>query len=167
MENPKVTTVYAESTPNPATRWKLAFREQIFIGQESVEYSAKESMAVNCPLTASNLRYDFLAFCRSFANFTLSGITLTKNSDVDWRRPWVYWGVYQIATWRMVNRFFTGPTGTRSLTAEIEKRKPLQPLKLKSLKETLEEYGRTGCCWTRWRTIHFKIFDSGIVTLVP
>lgn len=156
MEIKKVITVYAESTPNPAA---LKFVANRYLLQEgSVEYTSK-SQAVNCPL-AQQL-FDFSGICGVF--ITTNFITLTKNSDVDWQETMGILREFIKSYLENGQPVFTGPTG-QVADSRIERTKTASAIETKII-ETLEEYVKPAV-EQDGGAIHFKSFDSGIVTLV-
>lgn len=152
----KVVTVYAESTPNPAS---MKFVLNSYILEEgSVEYTAKEQ-AKECPLAMQLFSFSGVSGVFIAANF----ITIRKNTDVDW------YELMPIFREFIKNYILSEEPifiGQREKVADptVERTHSASALETKII-ETLEEYVKPAV-EQDGGAIHFKSFDEGIVTLV-
>ncbi|REJ83026.1 MAG: NifU family protein [Bacteroidetes bacterium] len=155
MEIKKAVTVYAESTPNPASmKFVLNFK---IVDEGSVEYNS-QAQAGNCPLA-----YQLLSFSGISSVFITSNyITLSKNSELDWHE--------QIPILRefIRNYFMNGEpvfTGPREQIADPSSEKTRSSSALESkIIETLDEYVKPAV-EQDGGAIHFKSFHEGKVTV--
>lgn len=156
MEIKRAVTVYAESTPNPAS---MKFVLNSFILDEgSVEYNSKAE-AENCPL-AKQL-FDFTGVSGVFiaANF----ITVSKLPAMDW------FDLMPILREFIRNYIQTGEPVFRGPVEQvadpsIEQTRTASAVETKII-ETLDEYVKPAV-EQDGGAIHFKSFQDGIVTVV-
>lgn len=156
MEMKKVVTVYAESTPNPAS---MKFVVNSYLQEEgSVEYTSRAQTG-NSPL--ANQLFGFTGITSVFiaANF----ITVTKIDGLDWFdlmpvvREFIH-GFFQSG-----EKVFIGPV-EQTADASIERTKTASALESKII-ETLDEYVKPAV-EQDGGAIHFKSFENGVVTVV-
>lgn len=155
MTEKKVITVYAESTPNPAS---MKFVLNSYLVEEgSVEYTSKEQ-AKECPLAVQLFSFSGISGVFITTNF----ITVSKNTDLDW---------YEFVP--IIREFiknyiesgqpvFTGSAG-KVADPEIAKTQTSSALETKII-ETLDEFVKPAV-EQDGGAIHFKSFNEGIVTL--
>jgi NFU1 iron-sulfur cluster scaffold homolog, mitochondrial len=156
MEPTKVVTVYAESTPNPAS---MKFVLNSYLLEEgSVEYTHPDQTA-NCPLARQLFQFSDITGVFITANF----VTITKQSDVDW---YEINGILRefiknyIETGQPV---FTGPSRQVADPA-IGRTESASSIETKII-ETLDEYVKPAV-EQDGGAIHFKSFADGVVTVV-
>lgn len=156
METKQVITVYAESTPNPAS---LKFVLNRFLLEEgSVEYTSKEQ-AAQSPLAQQLFAFSGISGVFITANF----VTLTKNSDLDW---YEFMGVIREFIKNYIESgqpVFTGPR-EQVADPEIKETRTTSAIETKII-ETLDEFVKPAV-EQDGGAIHFKSFDEGIVTVV-
>ncbi len=155
MTEKKVITVYAESTPNPAS---MKFVLNSYLVEEgSVEYTSKDQ-AKECPLAVQLFSFSGISGVFITTNF----ITVSKNTDLDW---------YEFVP--IIREFiknyiesgqpvFTGSAG-KVADPEIAKTQTSSALETKII-ETLDEFVKPAV-EQDGGAIHFKSFNEGIVTL--
>jgi Fe-S cluster biogenesis protein NfuA len=152
----KVVTVYAESTPNPAS---LKFVLNSYLLEEgSVEYTSKDQCA-ECPLAAQLFSFSGVSGVFITANF----ITISKNSDVDW------YELMPIFREFIKNYIESGQpvfTGKKEKIADesIDRTHSGSAVETKII-EALDEYVKPAV-EQDGGAIHFKSFDEGVVTLI-
>jgi len=152
----KVVTIYAESTPNPAS---MKFVLNSYILEEgSVEYTSKEQ-AVECPLAMQLFSFSGVSGVFIAANF----ITISKKSDVDWFELVPIFREFIKSFIESEQPIFIGKK-EKVADASIEKTHTGSALETKII-EALEEYVKPAV-EQDGGAIHFKSFDEGIVTLV-
>jgi Fe-S cluster biogenesis protein NfuA len=149
-------TVYAESTPNPAS---MKFVVSKYLLEEgSVEYATKES-ATNCPLATQLFSFTGVSSVFIAANF----VTVTKKADIDW---------YDITG--ILREFIRGyiESGEKVFTGAVEQKadpaieQTQSSSKVESkIIEMLEEYVKPAV-EQDGGAIHFKSFNDGVVTLI-
>ena len=164
----KYIEVYAESTPNPAAMKFVVNR--MLLSEGVVEYFKKEDAAI-CPLA-----YQLFDFTGVKAVFITSNfITITKTNEMEW---------YDILTIlrEFIKGFFMGGEklflkspfepaneieSKQSISSEPElSQNETTNVQLEEqIKQMLDEYVRPAV-EQDGGAIHFKSFDSGIVTLV-
>ena len=154
MEN-NVITVYAESTPNPAS---LKFVTNRLLLQGTVEYLKREQ-AVNSPF-AQQL-FDFSCVTGIF--ITNNFVTITKTADTDWH------DVMNIIR-EFIKSYLTSEDPIFTDTAEP---KPIERVELSNeenhhieeqIKQILDEYIRPAVEMDGG-AIHLKSFHDGVVTV--
>lgn len=149
-------TVYAESTPNPAS---MKFVVSRFLLQEgSVEYPTKES-AANSPLAAQLFGFTGVSSVFITANF----ITVNKKPDIEWHDITNILREFIRGYIQSGEAIFTGPLEQKA-DPKIEQTKTASALESKII-EMLDEYVRPAVEGDGG-AIHFKSFDNGVVTLV-
>ncbi len=151
----KAVSIYAESTPNPAT---LRFVFNFSLLSDEVEYT-NINTATDCPLaeellTRSDIKGVFIS-----SNF----ITLTKTEDADW------FELMPIMREFLKEWFSSGkelfPNGPMKLREEVRaSEKDANPADLKIM-ELLEEYIKPAVEGDGG-SIKFKSFEDGVVTVV-
>lgn len=152
----KVVTVYAESTPNPAS---MKFVLNSYILEEgSVEYTSKEQ-AAECPLAQQLFSFSGVAGVFMAANF----ITISKNTDVDWYELVPIFREFIKSYIEGGQPIFIGKK-EKVADASIEKTHSGSAVETKII-EALDEYVKPAV-EQDGGAIHFKSFDEGVVTLV-
>ena len=156
MEIKRAVTVYAESTPNPAS---MKFVLNSFLLEEgSVEYNSKEQ-TTNCPL--ANQLFAFSGISGVF--ITTNFITVTKQDNLDWFELMPIIREFIRTYIQNGDPVFRGPV-EQVADDSILQTKTASGLETKII-ETLEEYVRPAV-EQDGGAIHFKSFDNGVVTLV-
>ena len=156
MEVKKVSQIYAEATPNPASM-KFVLNHYL-LEEGSVDYTNK-SQAKNCPLAYQLFDFSGVSGVFITANF----ITITKNSTTDW---YELIGIFREFIRNYIDQVqpvFTGPN-EQLADPSIGRDKTASALETKII-ETLEEYVKPAV-EQDGGAIHFKSFHEGIVTLV-
>jgi Fe-S cluster biogenesis protein NfuA len=151
----KVVTVYAESTPNPAS---MKFVLNNFLLEEgSVEYTSKEQ-ARECPLAFQLFSFSGVASVFIASNF----ITISKNIDVDWYELIPLFREFIKSYIESGEPVFTGTIG-KVADPSVERTQSASALESKII-EALEEYVKPAV-EQDGGAIHFKSFNEGVVTL--
>jgi NFU1 iron-sulfur cluster scaffold homolog, mitochondrial len=149
-------TVYAESTPNPAS---MKFVVSKFLLQEgSVEYMTKES-AANCPLAAQLFSFTGVSSVFITSNF----VTITKTPNIEWFDITNILREFIKGYIESGEKIFTGPTEQKA-DPKIEETKTASALESRII-EMLDEYVRPAVEGDGG-AIHFKSFHEGVVTLI-
>jgi Fe-S cluster biogenesis protein NfuA len=151
----KVVTVYAESTPNPASM-KFVLNNNI-LDEGSIEYLNKEQ-AKNCPLALQLFSFSGISSVFISANF----ITLSKTSTIDWYEFVPILREFVKTYFESDQPVFTGPF-TQVADAKIEHTKTTSQIETKIV-EMLDEYVKPAV-EQDGGAIHFKSFEDGKVTL--
>jgi Fe-S cluster biogenesis protein NfuA len=156
MEVKKVVTIYAESTPNPAS---MKFVLNRFLLEEgSVEYTNK-SQALECPLA-----YQLFSFSGVSGVFiTTNFITISKSSDMDWYEFNPILREFIKSYMESDQPVFTGSL-EKVADLTIDRTKTASAIETKII-ETLDEFVKPAV-EQDGGAIHFKSFDAGIVTLI-
>ena len=156
MEIKRAVTVYAESTPNPAS---MKFVLNSFLLEEgSVEYNSKEQTC-NCPLATQLFAFSGISGVFITTNF----ITVTKLDNLDWFDLMPIIREFIRTYIQNGDPVFRGPV-EQVADDSILQTKTASGLETKII-ETLEEYVRPAV-EQDGGAIHFKSFDNGVVTLV-
>ena len=156
MEMKRAVTVYAESTPNPAS---MKFVLNSFIIDEgSVEYTSK-SETINCPL-ASQL-FDFSGITGVFISSNF--ITVSKDNAVDWFDLMPLIREFIRGYILSGEPVFRGPVG-QVADPEILATKTASAVESRII-EMLDEYVKPAV-ENDGGAIHFKSFENGVVTVV-
>ncbi len=151
----KVVTVYAESTPNPAS---MKFVLNSFLLEEgSVEYINKEQ-AHECPLAYQLFSFSGVASVFIASNF----ITISKSIDVDWYELVPIFREFIKGYLESNQPVFIGSVEKISDPA-VERTHTASALETKII-ETLDEYVKPAV-EQDGGAIHFKSFNEGVVTL--
>jgi NFU1 iron-sulfur cluster scaffold homolog, mitochondrial len=156
LEIKKVVTVYAESTPNPASLKFVANR--FLLDEGSVEYVTVEE-AKNCPLATQLFAFDGVASVFIASNF----ITINKKATYDWHDLMPLFREFIKVYLESGEPIFSGPAEQKA-DEKIENTVTTGKIESKII-EMLDEYikpaveGDGGA-------IHFKSFADGKVTLV-
>ena len=157
MENEKkVVVVYAESTPNPASLKFVV--NQYLLEEGSVEYLTPES-ATNCPLAQELFKFDGVASVFITANF----VTITKKNEFEWFELMPVFRAFIKGYIEAGEKIFTGEK-IQKADSTIERTQTNSAVETKII-EALEEYVKPAV-EQDGGAIHFKSFDSGIVTLI-
>lgn len=156
MELKKVVTVYAESTPNPASM-KFVLNSYL-LDEGSVEYTSR-SQTSNSPL--ANQLFGFTGITGVFiaANF----ITVTKIEGLDWFDLMPVIREFIRGFFQSGEKVFIGPV-EQAADPAIERTKTASALESKII-ETLDEYVKPAV-EQDGGAIHFKSFADGVVTVV-
>jgi Fe-S cluster biogenesis protein NfuA len=156
MEVRKVITVYAESTPNPAS---MKFVLNRFLLEDgSVEYTNKDQ-AHECPLA-----YQLFSFSGVSGVFiTTNFITISKSSDMDWYEFVPILREFIKSYMESSQPVFTGSV-EKVADPSIDRTKTASAIETKII-ETLDEFVKPAV-EQDGGAIHFKSFDAGIVTLI-
>jgi Fe-S cluster biogenesis protein NfuA len=152
----KIVTVYAESTPNPAS---MKFVLNSYLLEEgSVEYTSKEQ-AAECPIAQQLFAFSGVSGVFITANF----ITISKNNDVDWYELMPIFREFIKSYIESGQPIFIGKT-EKIADPEIEGTHTGSAIETKII-EALDEYVKPAV-EQDGGAIHFKSFDEGIVTLI-
>ncbi len=156
MQVKKVVTVYAESTPNPAS---MKFVLNNFLLEEgSVEYTNKEQ-AKECPLAVQLFSFSGISGVFIASNF----ITISKSTDIEWYELNSILREF-IKTYIESNQpVFIGAVGKIADTT-VERTQSASAIETKII-ETLDEFVKPAV-EQDGGAIHFKSFEDGIVTLI-
>lgn len=152
----KVWTVYAESTPNPATMKFVASQYLLLEGQ--VEYT-DPAQAGNCPLARQLFTFSGVTGVFIMSNF----VTITKREGIDWYEFMPILREFIKGYLESGEPVFTGPTsqmadasiGRTTVGNELEDR----------IIATLEEYVKPAV-EQDGGAIQFKSFEDGKVTVL-
>lgn len=156
MEVKKVVTVYAESTPNPAS---MKFVLNNFLLEEgSVEYTNKEQ-AKECPLAVQLFSFSGISGVFITTNF----ITISKSTDIDWYELIPMLREFIKSYIESNQPVFTGSINKIADPA-IERTHSSSAIESKII-ETLDEFVKPAV-EQDGGAIHFKSFEDGIVTLI-
>jgi Fe-S cluster biogenesis protein NfuA len=156
MKIQKVVTVYAESTPNPAS---MKFVLNNFILEEgSVEYTSKEA-AKECPLALQLFSFSGISGVFITSNF----ITVTKSTPVDWYELMPILREFIKSYFESDRPVFAGNVTGMSDSA-IGRTQSASAIETKIL-ELLDEYVKPAV-EQDGGAIVFKSFENGIVRLV-
>jgi Fe-S cluster biogenesis protein NfuA len=152
----KLVTVYAESTPNPAS---MKFVLNSYLLEEgSVEYTSKDQ-AAECPLAQQLFSFSGVGGVFITTNF----VTVTKNTDVDWYELMPIFREFIKSYIESDQPVFIGKK-EKVADAEIERTHSGSAIESKII-ETLDEYVKPAVEQDGGAII-FKSFDEGIVTLI-
>ena len=152
----KVVTVYAESTPNPAS---MKFVLNNFLLEEgSVEYTNKEQ-ARECPLAVQLFSFSGVSGVFITSNF----ITVSKSSEMDWFEFVPILREFIKSYIESEQPVFTG-TASKVADPKIERTHSASAIESKII-ETLDEFVKPAV-EQDGGAIHFKSFEDGIVTLI-
>jgi Fe-S cluster biogenesis protein NfuA len=155
MKDRKVVTVYAESTPNPAS---MKFVLNSYLLEEgSVDYTSKER-AKECPLAVQLFAFSGITGVFIAANF----ITVSKTTDIDWYEMVPILREFIKSYIETGEPVFIGPV-TKVADPAIERTHSASALESKII-ETLDEYVKPAV-EQDGGAIHFKSFEDGVVTL--
>lgn len=156
MSVKKVVTVYAESTPNPAS---MKFVLNSFLLEEgSVEYTNKEQ-ARECPLAFQLFSFSGVSSVFITSNF----ITVSKLTDVDWYELIPLFREFIKSFIESDQPVFTGSVG-KVADPSLERTHSSSALESKII-ETLDEFVKPAV-EQDGGAIHFKSFEDGVVTLI-
>jgi NFU1 iron-sulfur cluster scaffold homolog, mitochondrial len=156
MEIKRAVTVYAESTPNPAS---MKFVLNSFILDEgSVEYNSKSESA-NCPLATQLFSFSGVTGVFITANF----VTVSKNDSIDWYDLMPIIREFIRNYIQSGEKVFRGPV-EQVADPSITQTKTASAIETKII-ETLDEYVKPAV-EQDGGAIHFKSFDDGVVTVV-
>jgi len=149
-------TVYAESTPNPAS---MKFVVSRFLLEEgSVEYLTKES-AANCPLAVQLFGFTGVSSVFITSNF----VTINKTQDIEWFDIMTILREFIKGYIESGEKIFIGPMEQKADPA-IEQTLSASKVESKII-EMLEEYIKPAV-EQDGGAIHFKSFADGVVTLI-
>lgn len=156
MEIKKAVTVYAESTPNPASM-KFVLNSWI-IEEGSVEYNSKQE-AANCPLAYQLFSFSGVTGVFIAANF----ITVSKDASLDW------FDLMPLVREFIRNYILSGDPVFRGPVEQvadptIAQTKTSSAVETKII-ETLDEYVKPAV-EQDGGAIHFKSFENGVVTVI-
>lgn len=156
MEVKKVITVYAESTPNPAS---MKFVLNKFLLEEgSVEYTSKDQ-AHECPLAIKLFSFSGISGVFITTNF----ITISKATDIDWFELIPILREFIKSYIESNQPIFIGSVG-KVVNAKVERTHSSSAIESKII-ETLDEFVKPAV-EQDGGAIHFKSFEDGIVTLI-
>ena len=156
MSVKKVVTVYAESTPNPAS---MKFVLNSFLLEEgSVEYTNKEQ-ARECPFAFQLFSFSGVSSVFITSNF----ITVSKLTDVDWYELIPLFREFIKSFIESDQSVFTGSVG-KVADPSLERTHSSSALESKII-ETLDEFVKPAV-EQDGGAIHFKSFEDGVVTLI-
>jgi Fe-S cluster biogenesis protein NfuA len=156
MEVKKVVSVYAESTPNPAS---MKFVLNSYILEEgSVEYTSKEQ-ARECPLAVQLFSFSGISGVFITTNF----ITISKSTDIDWYELIPILREFIKSYIESDQPIFIGEVG-KVADPQIERTHSASAIESKII-ETLDEFVKPAV-EQDGGAIHFKSFSDGIVTLI-
>ena len=156
MEVKKVVSIYAESTPNPAS---MKFVLNSFILEEgSVEYMNKEQ-ARECPLAVQLFSFSGISGVFITTNF----ITISKSTDIDWYELIPILREFIKSYIESDRPIFTGAVG-KVADPQIDRTHSASAIETKII-ETLDEFVKPAV-EQDGGAIHFKSFSDGIVTLI-
>lgn len=149
-------SVYAESTPNPAS---MKFVVNRYLLQEgSVEYPTKES-AANCPLAVQLFSFTGVSSVFITSNF----VTINKKADIDWYDITNILREFIKGYIQSGEKIFIGPQEQK---ADPKIEQTLSSSKMESkIIEMLDEYVKPAVEGDGG-AIHFKSFNEGVVTLI-
>jgi Fe-S cluster biogenesis protein NfuA len=156
MNVPKVVTIYAESTPNPASM-KFVLNSYLLL-EGSVEYTSKEQ-AKECPLAVQLFSFSGISGVFIASNF----VTVSKSSGLDWYEIVPILREFIKSYIESGQPVFTGAVAKVADPA-IERTHSASAIESRII-ETLEEYVKPAV-EQDGGAIHFKSFDAGIVTLI-
>ena len=152
----KVVTVYAESTPNPASM-KFVLNSYLLL-EGSVEFTSKEH-SKECPLAVQLFSFSGISGVFITANF----ITVSKSTDIDWYELMPILREFIKSYMESGEPAFIGEA-EKVADPSIERTHSASAIESKII-ETLDEYIKPAV-EQDGGAIHFKSFDEGIVTLV-
>ncbi len=156
IEVKKVTTVYLESTPNPAAMKFVS--NQYLLEEGSVEYTSKEQ-AMNCPLALQLFGFSGVTSVFITSNF----VTVTKSENIEWFDIQHILREFIKGFLESGEKVFTGAHEQKA-DPTIEQTHTSSAIETKII-ETLEEYVKPAV-EQDGGAIHFKSFKDGIVTLI-
>ena len=152
----KVVTVYAESTPNPAS---MKFVLNSYLLEEgSVEYTTKEQ-ARECPLAMQLFSFSGVSSVFITTNF----ITISKSDDIDWYELIPIFREFIKTYIASGQPIFIGAIEKIADTS-IDRTHSGSAIETKII-ETLEEFVKPAV-EQDGGAIHFKSFNAGIVTVI-
>ncbi len=152
----KVVTVYAESTPNPASM-KFVLNSYLLL-EGSVEYTSKDQ-AGESPLALQLFAFSGVSGVFITANF----ITISKSNDIDWYELVPIFREFIKSYMESGQPVFTGAVA-KVADPTIERTHSASALESKII-ETLDEYVKPAV-EQDGGAIHFKSYDDGVVTVV-
>lgn len=152
----KVVTVYAESTPNPASM-KFVLNNYL-LEEGSVEFTTRDQ-ARECPLAMQLFSFSGVAGIFIASNF----ITVSKVSDIDWYELNPILREFIKTYIESGQPVFTGEK-VKVADESISRTHSANSIESKII-ETLDEFVKPAV-EQDGGAIHFKSFDDGVVTLI-
>ncbi|PCJ83186.1 MAG: NifU family protein [Flavobacteriales bacterium] len=155
------TTVYAESTPNPATM-KFVANQLLIENGAIVEYTSPEEAEAS-PLAAKIFNFPFVTGIFIAGNF----ISVTKNDIIEWEDVTLELREYVQQYLRSGQSIFANQPTTLSEKPTVDSFEEIVPKTdiEEKIVEILEDYIRPAV-EQDGGAIHFKSFNDGVLTVI-